>query len=150
MEKYNISNCFLWWNLVTYTVGASRLTVCKNRVLRRIFGPERDELTGEWRRLHNLELNDIYSSPNITRLIKLSKKSWAGHVACMGIGEVHTAFWLENLKERDHLKEPVPDERKILKRIFKKRDGGMDWIHLVRYRERLWALVSVVMSLRVQ
>ena len=101
----------------------------KNRVLRRIFGPERDEVTGEWRRLHNLQLNVLYSSPNITRVIKLNKKRWAGHVARMGIGEVHTAFWLENLKERDHLKDPVLDERNILKRISR---GGMgEWIGLI-------------------
>jgi len=50
--------------LVTHTEGANRLTVCKNRVLRRIFGPERDEVTGEWRRLHNLELNLLTSNVN--------------------------------------------------------------------------------------
>jgi len=82
-------------------------------------------------------------------VIKLSKKRWAGHVARVVIGELHTTFWLENLKERDHLKDPVLDERKILKRIFKKQDGGMEWIDLARYRDRLWALVNVVMSLRV-
>ena len=53
-------------------------------VLRRIFGPRRDEVTGECRRLHNEELNDLYSSPNIVRVIKSSRMRWAGHVACMG------------------------------------------------------------------
>jgi hypothetical protein len=59
-----------------------------NRVLRRIFGPKRDEVTGEWRRLHNEELNDLYSSPNIIRVIKSRRIWWAGHVARMreGIG----------------------------------------------------------------
>ena len=52
-------------------------------VLRRIFGPRRDEVTGEWRRLHNEELTDLYSSPNIVWVIK-SRRIWAGHVACMG------------------------------------------------------------------
>jgi hypothetical protein len=52
--------------------------------LRRIFGPRRDEVTGEWRRLHNEELNDLYSSPNIVRVIKLRRMRWAGHVAHMG------------------------------------------------------------------
>jgi hypothetical protein len=61
-----------------------RLRVFKNRVLRRIFGPERDEATGEWRRLHNEELNDLYSSPHIIRVIKLRRMRWAGHVAHMG------------------------------------------------------------------
>jgi len=53
-------------------------------VLSRIFGPRRDGVTGEWRRLHNEELNDLYSSPNIVRVIKSRRMSWAGHVARMG------------------------------------------------------------------
>ena len=56
----------------------------ENRVLRKIFGPRRDEVTGEWRRLHNEELNDLYSSPNIVRVIKSRRMRWAGHVARMG------------------------------------------------------------------
>ena len=56
----------------------------RNMVLRRIFGPGRDEVTGEWRRLHNKELNDLCSSPNIVRMIKSRRMRWAGHVACMG------------------------------------------------------------------
>jgi hypothetical protein len=55
--------------------------VFENRVLRRIFGPKRDEATGEWRRLHNEELNDLYSSPNIIRVIKSRRMRWAGRVA---------------------------------------------------------------------
>jgi hypothetical protein len=70
------------------------LGVFENRVLRRIFRPNRDEVTGEWRRLHNEELNDLYSSPNIIRVIK-SRMRWAGHVARMGEREVHTGFWWE-------------------------------------------------------
>jgi len=53
-------------------------------VLRRIFGPRRDDVTGEWRRLHNEELNDMYSSPNTVRVIQSRRMRWAGHVACMG------------------------------------------------------------------
>jgi hypothetical protein len=58
--------------------------VFENRVLRRIFGPKRDEATGEWKTLHNEELNDLYSSPNSIRVIKSIRMRWAGHVACMG------------------------------------------------------------------
>jgi len=61
-----------------------RLRVFENRVLRRIFGPKRNEVTGEWRKLHNEELNDLYCSRNIVRLIKSRRMSWAGHVARMG------------------------------------------------------------------
>jgi len=64
----------------------SRLRVFENRVLRRIFGPRRDEVTREWRKLHNEELNDFYSSPNIVRVIKSRRMRWAGHVAHMGEG----------------------------------------------------------------
>jgi hypothetical protein len=60
--------------------------VFENRVLRRIFGPKRDKVTGEWRRLHNEELNDLYSSLNIIRVIKSRRMRWAGHVARMGEG----------------------------------------------------------------
>jgi hypothetical protein len=61
-----------------------RLGVFQNRALRRIFGPKRNEVTGEWRKLHNEELHDLYSSPNIIRIIKARRIRWAGHVARMG------------------------------------------------------------------
>jgi hypothetical protein len=58
--------------------------VFENRVLRRIFGPKRDEVTGEWRKVHNEELHDLYSSPSIIRIIKARRMRWTGHVAQMG------------------------------------------------------------------
>ena len=58
----------------------TKLRVFESMVLRRIFGPRRDEVTGEWRRLHNVELNDLYCSPNIVRMIKTRRMRWAGHV----------------------------------------------------------------------
>jgi hypothetical protein len=69
-----------------------RLRVFENKVLRRIFGPKRDEVTGEWRRLHNNELHALYSSPNIIPVIKSRRLRWTGHVARMGRGEVHTGL----------------------------------------------------------
>jgi hypothetical protein len=62
----------------------SRLRVFENRVLRRIFGPERDEVTGEWRKLHSEELHNLYSSPDDIRQFKSRQMTWTGHVACMG------------------------------------------------------------------
>jgi len=64
-----------------------RLRVFENRVLREIFGPKRDEVKGEWRKVHNEELNDLYSLPNIVRVINSRKMRWAGHVVRMGKGE---------------------------------------------------------------
>jgi len=70
-----------------------RLRMFENRVLRRIFGPKRDEVTGEWRKLHNEELNDLYCSHNVLRVIKTRRMRWAGHVALWGKTEVYTGFW---------------------------------------------------------
>jgi hypothetical protein len=91
-----------------------RLRVFENRVLRRMYGPKRDEVTGEgrevhneinveWRKIYNEELNDQYSSPNIVRVIKSRRISWAGHVARLGRGVAHTRFWWGSVRERDHL-----------------------------------------------
>jgi hypothetical protein len=74
------------------------LGVFENRVLRRIFGPKRDEATADWRKLHNEELNDLYSSPNIIRVIKSRIMRWVGHVARMGRDALHTGLLLGDLR----------------------------------------------------
>jgi hypothetical protein len=110
-----------------------RLSVFENRVLRRIFGPKRDEVTGEWRRPHNEELYDLYSSPNIIRVIKSRRMRWVGHVARMGEREVNTGFWWGHLRVGDHLGGPGVDGKIILKWIFKKWDGewtGLSWLRI--------------------
>jgi len=106
----------------------------ENMVLRRIFGPKRDEVTAEWRKLHNEELIDLYSSPNIVRLIKPRIMRWAGYVARKGRGEAYTEFWWGNLRERDHLGDPGVDGRIILRWIFRKWDvgvwNGSSWLRI--------------------
>jgi hypothetical protein len=87
-------------------------------MLRRIFGPKRDEVTGEWKKLCSEELNDLYSSPNIVWVTKLRMR-WAGRVAWMGRGEASTRLWWGNLRERDHWEDPSLDGR-ILQWIFSK------------------------------
>jgi hypothetical protein len=76
--------------------------VFENRVLRRILGPKKDEVTGEWRKLHNEELHNVYSSPNIIRTIKSRRMKWAGHVARMEKREMHIGYWWGSQKEGDH------------------------------------------------
>jgi hypothetical protein len=84
------------------------------RVLRRILGPRKDEVTWEWSKLYNGELNDLYSSPNIIQVMKLRRMRWAGHVACMGEGRGVYRFWWGNLRERDHLGDPSEDRSIII------------------------------------
>jgi hypothetical protein len=100
-----------------------RLRVFENRVLRRLFGSRRDEVTGERRRLHNEELNDLYCSPNIVRVIKSGRVKWAGHVERMGEGRGVYRIFVGNLRERDHWGDPGIDRRIIFRWIFKKWDG---------------------------
>jgi hypothetical protein len=75
--------------------------VFENRVLRRIFGPKRDEVTGDWRKPHNEEIHNLYSSPNIIRMIKSRRMRSAVHKVRMGQRRMHIVYWWESQKERD-------------------------------------------------
>jgi hypothetical protein len=127
-----------------------RLRVFENKVLRRIFGPKRDEVTGGWIKLHNEELRGLYSSPSIVRVIKSRQMRWAGHVARMG--EVRGAYNI--LVGRPEGRRPLgrprcrwEDNIKIdLREIG---FGDVDWNHLTQDRDRWWALVNTVINLRV-
>ena len=94
----------------------------ENRVLRKLIGLKRDEATAEWRRLHNEEIFDTNSSPNITRVIQSRRMRGAGHVAIWGSGEVYTVFCWRDPRERDPLEDLGVDGRIILKWNFKKQD----------------------------
>jgi hypothetical protein len=94
------------------------------------FGPMRDEVRGKWRKLHNAELNNMYSSPNNIREIVSIIMRWAGYVARMG--DRRGVYWV-SMGRRDgknHLEEIGVDERIILRWIFRKWDGGTEWIDL--------------------
>jgi hypothetical protein len=124
--------------------------VFENRVLRKIFGPKRDEVTGEWRKLHNEELNDLYCSPNIVRVIKSGRMKWAGHVARMG--EKRGAYWV--LVGKPEGKRPIGKHRRSgeynIKMDFQEVGcEGMDRIDLAQDMNRWRALVNAVMNLRV-
>jgi len=104
-------------------------------MLRRIFGLKKDEIIGEWRKLHNEELSDLYCSHSIVRVIKLRRMRWAGYVTRMGERRgVCGDFWWGNLRERDHLGDPGLDGRIILKWIFRNWDvgvwTGLSWLRI--------------------
>jgi hypothetical protein len=121
----------------------------ENRVLRGIFGSRRDEVTGEWRRLHNEELYDLYSSRNIIRVIKSRRMRWAGHVARVGEGRGAYRILLVGPEGKRPLGRPRRRWEIKLKCIFKKWDGGHVLVDLAQDRDRWRALVSAIMNLRV-
>jgi hypothetical protein len=127
-----------------------RLRVFENRVLRRIFGPKRDEVTGGWRKLNNEELHGLYSSPSIVKVIKARRMRWAGYVACMG--EVRGTYNI--LVGRPEGSRPLGRPRRRWEDSIKMdlREigfGDVDWIHWAQDRGRWRALVKTLKNLRV-
>ena len=127
-----------------------KLRVFENMVLRRIFGPRWDEVTGEWRRLHNEELNDLYCSPNIVRVIKSRRMRWAGHVVHMGGERVVDRVLVGKPEGKRPLERPRRRwEDNIRMDLQEVGCGFMDWIGRAQDRDRWRTLVSAVMSLWV-
>jgi hypothetical protein len=87
--------------------------VLENRVLRRIFVPKREEVEGGWRRLRNEEFRKFYALLSIIRVRQSRRMRWTGHVACIGELRMHTVFWLENLKRKDHWEDLSMDGKII-------------------------------------
>ena len=119
-------------------------------MLRRLFGPKRDEVTGEWKKLHNEELSNLYSLPNFVRVVKSRRMKWTGHVARMGKGKGVYRVLVGKPEGKRPLERPrrrLEDNIKI--DLQEVRGGCGDWMDLAQDRERWRALVSTVMNLRV-
>ena len=120
------------------------LRVFEKRVLRRIFGPKRDEVTREWRKLYNEEIKELYCSPNVVWVIK-SRIRWEGHVTRM----VERKSADKETQGRNHVEDLGVDSRIVLKWIFKNQAGRVDWIYLTHGRFKWRALENMVMNLQV-
>jgi hypothetical protein len=108
-----------------------RLRVFENRVLRRIFGPKRDEVTEEWRKLHSGELHNLYSSPDVIRQIKSRRMRWAGHVARMGEGRNLYRALVGKPEGKDYLKDQGVDGiKKDLKESGWRVWSGLTWLRI--------------------
>jgi len=118
-------------------------------VLRIIFGPEGDEVTVEWRKLHNEGLNDLYSSHNIVRVIKSRRMRWAWHLARTGERRGVYRVYVGNLRERDQLDDRRSREDNIKMGLQEVGCSHMDWIELAQDSDMLRALVNAIMNLRV-
>ena len=120
----------------------------ENRVLRRVFGRKRDEVTGEWRKLHNEELRDLYSLPNIVRVVKSRIMRWAGHVARMVEGTGLHRVLVGKPDGKRPLGRPTRRWEDNIKMDPQEVGGGGDWMELVQDRDRWRALVNTVTNFR--
>jgi hypothetical protein len=124
--------------------------VFENRVLGRIFGPKRDEVTGDWRKLHNEELHNLYSSPSVIRMTKSRRMRRAGHVARMGEKKNEYRILVGNPEGKRPMRRPRHRWVNNIKMdIMERAWDCVDWIYLVQDRDQLRAFVNAVMNLGV-
>jgi hypothetical protein len=124
--------------------------VFENRVLRKVLGPKRDEVTGEWKKLHNEELNDLYSLPYIVRVVKSRRMRWARHVARMGEDRDVYRVLVGKPEGKRPLGRPRRKWEDNIKLDLQEIGGGReDWMGLAQDRDRWWALVGTVRNFRV-
>jgi hypothetical protein len=127
-----------------------RLRVFENRILRVIFGPKRDEVTGEWRKLHNEELHNLYPSPDMIRQVKSRRMRWAGHVARMGEERNVYRVLIGKTEGGRPLGRPMRRWKDGIRMDLREIGlGGVDWIRLSQGRDLWRSIVSAVMNFRV-
>jgi hypothetical protein len=154
LERY-VAHFYLWffygcetWSLTLRK--ERRLRVFENRVLRRVFGPKRDEVTGKWRKLHSEELNYLYSLPIIVRVVKSRRMRWAGHVARMGEDRGAHRVLLGKPEEKRPLGRRKHRWEDNIKMDLQEAGAGRgDWMELAQDRDRWRALVGTVRDFRV-
>jgi hypothetical protein len=134
------------WSLTLREEG--RLGLFENRVLRRVFGPKRDEVTGEWRKLHNEELNDLYSLPTMARVVKSRRMRWAGHLTRIGEDRCVHRVLVGKPEGKSLLGRTRRRWEDNIKMDLQETGGGRgDWMELAQERDRWRELVGTVSNL---
>jgi hypothetical protein len=135
--------------LVSHFEGGTKTGGCENRVLRKIFGPKRDEKRS-WRKLHNDELHSLYSSLNIDWVIKSRRMRWVGHVACMEEGRGVYRVLVGRPERKRPLGRPRHSWEDNIKMDLRKIGiNGVNWIRLAQDKVQWWAFVNTIMNLQV-
>ena len=145
MQDYNIA-CCVWSNTLREE---RKLRVTENRVLRRMFGHKKDEVTGKWTKLHIEDLSDLYSSPNVFRVIKSRSMRWTDHVVRMGPRRGLYRVLVGKSERKRPLGRPrCRWEDNIYMDLQEVGCEAMDWIDLAQDRDMWRALVNAIMNLR--